>query len=191
MTNAHLPPAEQLHSTLPGLNREEPAERPDPAIELNERLRKRSIGYTVRKIFFRVFLAVLVALLGFGGMVYATAMRTMTTDTVTDYRDCKWQIGKFELTGKRSYTYPYHDVFGIRFIDKSRMTEQTTINIPRDATTVVTINDSGNWFGDQQDEGPAGTMKLKPGKMYVVVSGKNYGAFDHDSFCTQQPKKEL
>lgn len=163
----------------------------DPAIVLNERLQKRSFMYLVRTVLMRVFFAVLVSLVFVGAVAYAKAMETMTSDTVTDYRDCKWQIGKYELTGRRSYTYPYHEVFGFRFIDKSRVTEQTVINTPRDTTTVVTINGKDNWFGDQQEEGPAGTMKLKPGKMYVVVAGKNFGAFDHDAFCTQQPKKEL
>lgn len=182
--NNNLPPADQLHSTLPGLT-----ERPDPAPELKDRLQKRSVGYAFRKLLFKVFMLMLVCLIAVGFMTYAMAMKTMVKDTTSDYKECKWTIGKYELTGRRTYTYPYTEIFGHRIIDRERVTEQTVINTPKDTITIVGLTDQKKWWGEQQEEGPAGTMKIKAGKMYVVVIGKNYGAFDHESFCKQQPTK--
>ena len=164
----------------------------DPGAEARERLQKRSFSQAFRKVLLKMFMVVLVVLAGWGAMAFAAISKEMTTGTTTDYRECKWPIGKLEITGRRSFTYPYTEVLGHRIIDTSRVTESTTINLPRDAVTVVGITDKDNWWGGQQDEGPPGTMNLKPGKVYVVVVGKNYGAFDHDSFCNQQSiKKEI
>jgi hypothetical protein len=161
----------------------------DKGAMARERVQKRSLAYAVRRILFRIFLMVLVALVGTGVITYAMAMKTMTKATVTDYRECSWQVGKLEITGRRSYTYPYTEVFGHRFLEVDRVSESTIINLPREATTVVGVSQGKKWTGDQQMEGPAGTMKLQRADTYVIVSGKNYGAFEYEAFCTQHPRE--
>lgn len=180
----------------PSFDQAEQVER-DKGAEYRERLTRRAMlrQKIWRRIKIGIFATIFsIVLVGgaFASREIRDGMNAMAFHTTTDYRECKWQIGKMELTGRRSFTYPYMDLFGQRIIDTSRISEETTVNLPKDTTTIVGIKDENQWWGEQQAEGPAATIKLKPGKLYVVVSGKNFGAFDHESFCKQQPaKKEI
>lgn len=173
----------QVHPPVPAPQR---GEDNDGGADARVRLNDRRLAYLFRRMLFRTFLVVLAILtLALAGL-FAYAKATMVEGTTTDNRECRWPVGKIEITGTRSYTYPYRDILGHRTIDKSRVYEKTTIVLPKELTTVVGVNRDGKWYGEQSGGSAVGQLILKRADYYTVVSGQNFGGFNYDDFCNSR-----
>lgn len=125
---------------------------------------------------------ILFFLLGLAGIaVYG--WETRVTATNIDLRRCIAKVGEMNVTGTRTFDYPYTEIFGFRFIDTGHIIESTRMNLNGNAITVVgQLGDS--WWAIPIGAGEQGNQLLKPADNYTfVIEGKHAGVVEYNSFC--------
>jgi len=121
----------------------------------------------------------LLGLAGYG----AWAWEHRVQSAFTDYRTCSVKVGNKEVTGTRSFTYPFTEVLGYRFIDTKHIHQETKIDIRGDAITIVGTQ-GDKWWAIPVGTGERGVQLLKPADAYTfVIDGKDAGVIEYNSFC--------
>lgn len=110
------------------------------------------------------------------------AQESMSSKTVVDTRSCVYNDKGVSVKGTRYYTYKYTEVFGIRFIDTSKIDESTDINHEFEATTVVGMSD-GAWWQLSLGKGEPTTKTLAAADSYTFFQNGNAGVVGYDQFC--------
>jgi hypothetical protein len=173
--------------------------RPDPAILAKAKLAARvatratlkAIRWTIASIISLVIIVVV--------LTVTYGYKHMKTDNFTYERSCSMALDKdLVITGKRSYTYKYQEVFGYRFTDTSTSFEKTTLDVrniemtvvgqytkpkPIDPTTGVAPPGEERWWAIQTGIGDKDARVLKGADNYTFVVGKRVGVVTYDSFC--------
>jgi hypothetical protein len=105
-----------------------------------------------------------------------------------DTRNCQAKVGDLELKGLRTYTYPYIEVLGYRFIDTQQIEESTKVFITGNGLSIMGLTNAQDgkgpgYWGLQVSDGVRDGQLLKPADTYVFMSGKNMAAVESKSFC--------
>lgn len=106
------------------------------------------------------------------------------TGTYVDHRECSLDLeGDYTVTGKRTYTYPYVEVYGFRVVQTSKIDEKTQIDLK--GSSIVTIGQTNDeWWAINNKTGEFGIQILKPANSYsFVVNGDRVGVVTYKSFC--------
>ncbi len=155
----------------------------DAGTQARDRLKLRAAARKSLKILrWTLFSLVLLALAAASAFGY-WAWNTRVTGYTQDTRTCQAVIGKTTLTGFRTFSYPFTDILGFRFIDKSNITESTRLDIKGDAITIVGAKDD-KWWAIPIGMGERGNQLLKPAATYTfVINNKEAGVVEYGSFC--------
>jgi hypothetical protein len=158
--------------------------RRDPGAIARERVVSR--GNRVKVALVRTYLLItLVIFLGIGGLAKYGHMQYVESGMrYSDYRPCKYENEKHGvvITGRRSYSYMQHSVFGFQFRDMSKVDEQTQIDVTGDSITVVGMSPE-NWWSLYVGPGERGIQILKPAQTYVFTSDKKAAVVNYNDFC--------
>jgi hypothetical protein len=100
----------------------------------------------------------------------------------SDDRLCSSEIGGFKVTGKRTYSYPYMEIYGFRFIDTKKIDERTVVNISGDSMMILGQSDD-MWWSVAIGPGEQGIQILKEASQYTFVSGKKALIVSSKEFC--------
>jgi hypothetical protein len=104
------------------------------------------------------------------------------TGRFSDDRLCSSEIGGYKVTGKRTYSYPYMEIYGFRFIDTKKIDERTVVDIRGDA--VLILGQSADmWWSVAVGAGEQGIQILKEANQYTFVSGKKALIVSSKEFC--------
>lgn len=125
--------------------------------------------------------AILIALLGVGGVAYY-GWTNRITGHYTDERPCSAPIGDKELIGVRSYTYPYTEIFGFQIRDTKKITEKTTIRLNGSGLHITGIT-GDDWWALTHDQGETGQWIIKSAEKYVFFSGGKTNVVPYKAFC--------
>lgn len=160
----------------------------DAGIKARDLLEERSKS---RNKFHRFLIALTVFLVlitvSIAGILGKYAYDTKVVGRFNDMRMCSTIVGKYRLTGTRTYSYPYVEILGYRLIDSSKILEETKIDIKGNTVTVVGI-DSDQWWSIYIGKGEQGTYKLKQADTYIFTSDDNVGVVDYSAFCNNTPE---
>lgn len=104
------------------------------------------------------------------------------TGRLSDDRSCKVEYKDLTITGKRTYSYPFTEIFGFRFIDTKAIDERTVIDIRGDALVVVGQSGS-DWWSLAIGPGEQGIQILKAAESYTFVMGKKAVLVKSKEFC--------
>src|SRR5690606_15317351 len=119
-------------------------------------------------------------------VVYVFHKLTDVTGRAEDARPCKLDIGgDTYITGKRLYTYKFHEIFGYRFIDTRTVETKTFVDVHGRSMLVVghNHNNTSMWqvaigagiIGQQQiKSADVITFVLGDGTKAIAVSGKGF-----------------
>jgi hypothetical protein len=133
------------------------------------------------------------------GIVVWYGYSTMKTDRFSAYQNCSVKVGDLEMTGRRTFSYKYTELFGQRFIDNKQTLQSTTLDLKNVAITVVgqyvktkAINpETGEapaaeerWWAISADAGERGAPILKGADNYTFVAGpKRVAVIKYEEFC--------
>lgn len=149
-------------------------------MKLNMRIAARKAArFTERLVLLTLFLSYAAAL----GIVYY-GYTTRVTGTYVDHRECKLPLNEdYAITGKRTYTYPYVEVFGVRVVQTEQIDEVTQIDLR--GQSIVTVGQTkDNWWAINNEQGERGVQILKPADTYTfVMDGDRIGVIAYKSFC--------
>lgn len=185
--------------------------RPDAGERARAKLKARNVAKAlIRKVL--IITAVLIVLfvasmIGTGYYLW----QTKTTRYVTDERNCSVTLsGGVTITGKRSYSYPYHELLGIGWRETAKVDVRTRIDVPSKGITVMGLVDQvplpvveetqdgkepakkpapkmlegGKWWGFTIGQAEGGIRNLSPADTYIFVTGANeMTAVASTSFC--------
>lgn len=156
----------------------------DPGIAARDRMKSRAAK--VKTVMMRTYLLITLLLFAaVGGVGYYGHQQYMASGTrYTDYRPCSYVDEKHgvEITGRRSYSYMQHSIFGFQFRDMRKVNEQTQIDIKGNSITIVGLTPEG-WWASYVDEGERGIEILKPANSYVFTTLEKAAVVDYSSFC--------
>jgi hypothetical protein len=147
-----------------------------------DKMRKRTAAQTAATYFRRTVYFFLTVLLMVIGLIVWYGYENKVTGRFIDDRSCEFSIGNREMTGIRTYSYPYTEIFGFRFIDTSTIEEKTTINIRGDAMTVVGHSSTG-WWAINIGTGEIGKQVIKNAESYTFVMGKAVNVIPYRQLC--------
>ncbi|QXN70552.1 hypothetical protein AGENTSMITH_148 [Bacillus phage vB_BspM_AgentSmith] len=116
------------------------------------------------------------------GVLAKEAKDSFVSKTVVDVRPCEYNVKGVEVKGKRYYTYKYNEVFGIRFIDTSKIGERTDILHEFKGTTIIGMNDS-EWWSLNLGKGEPTIKTLGKAESYTFVQDGLAGVVSYDNFC--------
>lgn len=116
------------------------------------------------------------------GVLAREAKDSFVSKAVVDVRSCEYKVKGVEVKGKRYYAYEYNEVFGIRFIDISKINERTDIHHDFTATVVVGINDY-EWWSLNLGKGEQTIKTLGKAESYTFVQDGLAGVVSYDDFC--------
>lgn len=116
------------------------------------------------------------------GVLAKEAKDSFVSKTVVDIRSCEYNMKGVEVKGKRYYTYKYNEVFGIRFIDTSKIDERTDILHEFKGTTIIGMNDS-EWWSLNLGKGEPTIKTLGKAESYTFVQDGLAGVVSYDNFC--------
>ena len=116
------------------------------------------------------------------GVLAKEAKDSFVSKTVVDIRSCEYNVKGVEVKGKRYYTYKYNEVFGIRFIDTSKIGERTDILHEFKGTTIIGMNDS-EWWSLNLGKGEPTIKTLGKAESYTFVQDGLAGVVSYDNFC--------
>ena len=158
--------------------------RRDPGAIARERIATRAQRFKTAMI--RTYLLItLVIFIGIGGVVkYGHMQYVESGSRYSDYRPCKYENEKHgvTITGRRSYSYMQHSVFGFQFRDTSKVDEQTQIDVAGDSITVVGLSPE-NWWTIYVGPGERGIQILKPAQTYVFTTDEKAAVVNYNDFC--------
>jgi hypothetical protein len=153
----------------------------DAGAAARERLAARALRKTkwfLKWTFLTTMLLAIAVVTGSGWWVYEH--RHQGYDIV--YRNCKWKLGDSELTGTRTYSYPYQEYLGYRLIQRDGVEEKTVVTVNGGGLTVIGLKDTDFWVNNVK-EGERGPVTLKDANNYVFQQGKNWAAAKYSEFC--------
>lgn len=126
-------------------------------------------------------------------LVATYGYKTMVTGHLTDERPCIIDFSEdFQVSGKRTFSYPFKEIFGVRIIDTKVISEQTVVDIRGDAMTIVGLNgkvlDKATSWSIPVGMGERGIQILKPADVYTFVVNTGKGSpkvrtITHDAMC--------
>lgn len=155
----------------------------DAGANAAERIRTKSSAYQKAK---RVFNTIVGGILALAIVIIASAgyyaYSTKTVGHFTDSRPCSWKVGEVVVTGTRTYTYPYTQIFNFRSINTDLIEERTSLNVDGNGITIIGLNND-TWWSTSVKEGERGAQILKPSTSYVFQIGKNIGVAKYGEFC--------
>lgn len=126
-------------------------------------------------------LSVLLAILIVSAIGYY-GWENRVTGRLSDDRMCKVEYKDLSITGKRTYSYPFMEIFGFRFIDTKAIDERTIVDIRGDAMMI--IGQSGDdWWSLAIGMAEQGIQILKPSDSYTFVVGKKAVVVKSKVFC--------
>ena len=110
------------------------------------------------------------------------AQASFTSKMVVDVRPCEYNVKGMDIKGKRYYTYRYREVFGIRFIDVSKIDERTDILHEFKGTNVIGMN-GAEWWSLNLGKGEQTVKTLGKAESYTFVQDGLAGVVSYDNFC--------
>lgn len=130
-------------------------------------------------------LVVLTILVFSAAGIYANNLwEKRTTGYSVDERPCHAEIQKQQLTGKRTYSYPYIEFLGFRFLETKKVEEKTWIDVNGSAFTVVGVTGTDQSWSTRVSKGEKGVQLLKRYDTYVFVfDDGSVGAVNYQSLC--------
>lgn len=157
--------------------------RPDPALLALEKLGKRRIMYRVGIAFSWLAFILMLVLAAAGFYGYQAYKRDVTTGYAVDYRPCSVELDNgIVLTGERSYSYSYNELFGQRWRDNSSVVEKTTLKA--DATPAVFIEHTGlNWKKTVASQGEMGVVRLGNAEQYTIIKNGGIAVISYHKLC--------
>lgn len=127
--------------------------------------------YGTLKTLLFTFIVLAILILSIKGWSMLERSGGITTHNVTDSRSCLVKFsGDNKLTGTRSYSYQYTELFGWRWYDKNTVSTETRLTIAGEPVTIVGIGGKEPWsvnisMGEQYRQ------LLKPAEEYVILYG--------------------
>lgn len=157
----------------------------DAGIKAAERVRARKETVVKAARRFHMLVTLLLILAACGIAAYGDYLwRNKTTGYNVDERPCHAEIGKQEVSGKRTYSYPYFEIMGFRFLDTSKVTERTQIDVRGTPFTVVGLKGEAQWKGYPVSSGERGILILDQADTYVFFyDEKSVGAVSYNTLC--------
>ena len=159
---------------------------------------RRAARRTMRFVRMTIVVCLTLAVIA-AGIIAWYGYTTMKTDRFSVYQNCSVKVGDLELTGKRTFSYKFTEVFGQRFIDSKQTLQSTTLDLKNVGLTVVgqyvkpkPVNpDTGEvpapeerWWAVSADAGDRGTQILKGADNYTFVAGpKRVAVIKYEEFC--------
>jgi hypothetical protein len=135
----------------------------------------------VRAVSWLVGLSIALAIIVIVGTGYY-GWENRVTGRLSDDRQCKAEYKDLTITGKRTYSYPYTEIFGFRFIDTAAIDERTVVDIRGDAMMI--LGQSGDeWWSLSIGMAEQGIQILKPADYFTFVVGKKAVVVKSKLFC--------
>ena len=149
------------------------------AARLRERSKARRFGAFLTKVY--VFLTI--AFFATTGLFGYDQWTGRDTGYAVDTRPCEYKLNdRVTVTGVRTYSYPYFDVMGMRFIEKDKVTEETKVDVRGKAFAVVGITGE-DWWGTSVDQGERGIQLLEKHDTYTFVFEEGIGVVPYSKLC--------
>jgi hypothetical protein len=112
--------------------------------------------------------AIVVGALGLGWHIKHNRVEGNAIDT----RPCALAIKDYQLTGKRTYSYHFYELFGWRFIDTRTIHEETVLDVKGEPMTIIGQNPD-DWWSVKVGDGEFGVQRVKNADTYSIVVGDN------------------
>lgn len=174
-------PSDRKHELAPHVQMDDSHDAGTRArMKMNARIAAQKAAAFTKKV---ILLTVLAAIATALAVIYY-GHETRITGTYVDHRECSLELqGDYTITGKRTYTYPYVEVFGFRVVQTGQIDEVTQIDLK--GTSIVTIGQTNDeWWAINNGTGERGIQILKPANSYsFVVNGDRVGVVTYKSFC--------
>lgn len=118
-----------------------------------------------------ILIGVLIAA-ALGTALYIHDTNALTKKRVTDLRECEitFKDGS-RLTGHRTYSYQYNELFGWRWYDASTVVERTSIRILGEAVSIVGVNKGDESWSLHVGQGEDRLQLVIPAERYVFMYG--------------------
>lgn len=117
---------------------------------------------------------------------YIHDTNALTKKRVTDLRDCEinFKDGS-RLTGHRTYSYQYRELFGWRWYDSSTVIERTSIRILGEAVSIVGVNKGDESWSLHVGQGEDRMQLVIPAERYVFMYGdkRTTAVVDYREIC--------
>lgn len=84
---------------------------------------------------------VVLAMIAVAGVGYY-GWSTRVTGYAIDERPCSFDLQGMPLTGKRTYSYNYTEIFNFRYVDTTAVSEKTVLDVTGTAITIVGLYDA-------------------------------------------------
>jgi len=126
-------------------------------------------------------------------LVVSYGYKTMVTGHLSDERPCAIDFGgDMVVGGKRTFNYPFKEIYGFRMVDTSKISERTVVDVRGDAMTIVGLK--GKQLLQSEDwsinvgAGERGIQILKDADVYTFVVNTGKGqprvrTITHDAMC--------
>lgn len=119
-------------------------------------------------------------------IVSGVAYYTMQSSRATDTRPCSVTVGEREITGYRTYSYPYH-VFSVlgqwRVVDATQVEEKTTIRLDGKPIMVIGQETGQEPWKVVTGLGELGVQPLKNAAQYTFVDGTEMKVVTYRQLC--------
>lgn len=150
--------------------------------DVKQRLATRSTIYR-RTTKFLKWLLVIVLLITFG-CAYGlySYVKSVPKQRATDIRYCSIQVGNTTVSGTREFSYNYHDYFGYRFIDTSKIDTKTSIDYGVTGLIIVG-NNKDNFWSFNSGGSVIGKIIIKPAERYTFIVNGKVNVIDDSVFC--------
>lgn len=157
--------------------------KPDAGIKARAAVAGRKAAYAAKRTFMLMVYGCI-----FAGVLLAAAVgyygyTTFTKGHLSDYRPCSADVGGIAITGTRTFSYSYNELFGFRWFKPAETDEKTIINVTGNAMQIIGLTGTKHWWGVNIDTGERGQQILKPADSIVFIIGKKMNAVEYKSFC--------
>jgi hypothetical protein len=146
--------------------------------KITERSAKVKLGTLIKRLVTGLVLLLVAGVAAAGWWGYENRV----TGYVTDERSCMMDVEGRELKGRRTYSYPFQEYFGYRFIDTKAITEQTFVEVRGDDMVIVG-HGNADWSPIKIGTGEKGYQKLAYADTYVIMVGKRVGVSSYKAMC--------
>lgn len=193
LQNQNLPIDEPATATIALEHIQTKHRETDKGVAAKAKLAARSAARKTARMF-RWCIALAISLMIIAAALVASyGYKTMVTGHLTDERPCVIDFSEdFQVTGKRTFSYPFKEIFGQRLIDTRAISEKTVVDIRGDSMTIIGLNgkvlDQATSWSIPVGVGERGIQILKSADVYTFVVNTGKGSpkvrtITHDAMC--------
>ena len=157
----------------------------DAGLMAQAKMKRKERFNGVRRRFKQMCLFILGLLITFVAFIVWAGYYTKETGYAVDQRACFFEGKNRNITGYRTYSYPYTTVFGLRYNEQAKVIEKTFIKVVGEPITIIGLNKKGKPEVQRIGRGSVGDAQpLKfESPQYLFVFDNEEIALSRDELC--------